>query len=141
MRQKVTVQPRLKRGEFFAAFPQKTACKAKKDGSLSLAQICKRQRTVQSLFISFLWSRDTYGSLFTVSDYIFISLGTSLCSYAPFDHEAVFIVCTVGVDQGLFIVFVEEVFVSQGNDLVIDPVEEGFVALGDGGSNGILASE
>ena len=73
--------------------------------------------------------------------YIFISLGTSLCSYAPFDHEAIFIVCTVGVDQGLFIVFVEEVFVSQGNDLVIDPVEEGFVALGDGGSNGILASE
>ena len=64
-----------------------------------------------------------------MSDYIFISLGTSLCSYTPFDHEAV------------FIVFVEEVFVSQGNDLVIDPVEEGFVALGDGGSNGILASE
>ena len=76
-----------------------------------------------------------------MSDYIFISLGTSLCSYAPFDYEAVFIVCTVGVDQGLFIVFVEEVFVSQGNDLVIDPVEEGFVALGNGGGNGILASE
>ena len=69
----------------------------------------------------------------------FRNLGTGGC--AALNDQGVLIVLAVGVQQGGFIVGMEEVFFAQGLDLVVQPVQQGGVALGDGGGDGVRAAQ
>ena len=60
---------------------------------------------------------------------------------AAFDHETVFIICSVCVYQCGFIVCVEEILIGQSNDLIVDPLEQRRISFADGRSDGILAAE
>ena len=99
---------------------------------------CNQQKTENRFMSQFsnLRSRESRRSCLP-----YCHQGVSLRSHAALDDEAVLVVCTIGVDQGLLIVLVEEVFIGQRNDLFIDPVQERLIALGDGRRDGILASE
>ena len=61
--------------------------------------------------------------------------------HAALHHQALLIIEAIGVDQGLLIVLVEEVFRREGLDLVVDPVEQRLISLGYRGSNGVLAAQ
>ena len=63
------------------------------------------------------------------------------CSLSALDHQGIFIVFAVGIQQCRLIICVEEVLFSEGDDLLIQPVEQGAVALGDGRRNRILAAQ
>ena len=69
----------------------------------------------------------------------FRNLGTGDC--AALNDQGVLIVLAVGVQQGGFIVGMEEVFFAQGLDLVVQPVQQGGVSLGDGGGDGVRAAQ
>ncbi len=77
-----------------------------------------------------------------VCRFCFLSLPLLLCArLAALDHEAVLIVSAVGVNESGLIVGVEEVFLAQGLDLVVDGVQQRLVAFADGRSDGILAAQ
>ena len=71
--------------------------------------------------------------------YGFRGLGTGGCT--ALYYQGVLVVLAVGVQQGCLVVGVEEVFLAQGLDLVVQPVQQGGVALGDGGGNGVRAAQ
>ena len=68
-------------------------------------------------------------------------IGRKSLDNATLYDKLFFVVLAVGVDQCLFIILVEELLVSKRLDLIIDPVEQAFVALGDSGSDGIVRTE
>ena len=61
--------------------------------------------------------------------------------YASLYNKAFFIIKTICVRQCLFIIFMEEFLVSKGFNLLIDPVQQGFISLGYCRSDRILASK
>ena len=71
--------------------------------------------------------------------YGFRNLGTGGC--AALYYQGVLVVLTVGVQQGGFVVGVEEILIAQRLDLVVQPVQQGGVALGDGGGDGVRAAQ
>ena len=71
--------------------------------------------------------------------YGFRDLGTGGC--AALYHQGVLVVLTVGVQQGRLVVGVEEILIAQRLDLVVQPVQQGGVALGDGGGDGVRAAQ
>ena len=71
--------------------------------------------------------------------YGFCGLGTGGC--AALYYQGVLVVLTVGVQQGRLVVGVEEILVAQRLDLVVQPVQQGGVALGDGGGDGVRAAQ
>ena len=48
---------------------------------------------------------------------------------AAFHYKAVFIIQTVSVDQCRFIILVEEVFLPQRNDFIVDPVQKRLISF------------
>ena len=64
MRQKVTVQPRLKRGEFFAAFPQKERLvRQKRRHSVPCSNLQKTENRVKLIHIAYLYHSCGAGTL------------------------------------------------------------------------------
>ena len=57
--------------------------------------------------------------------------------HVALDDKAVLVVGAIGVNKGRLIVLVEEVFLAQGLDLVVDSVQQRLVALADGRGDGI----
>ena len=65
-----------------------------------------------------------------------------LCArLAALDHEAVLIVSAVGVNESGLIVGVEEIFLAQSLDFVVDGIQQRLIALADGGGNRVLAAQ
>ena len=54
-----------------------------------------------------------------------------------FDNQGFFVSGAVGVKQGLFVVCVEEVFRAEVLQVLVDPVQQAFVALGNSRSDGV----
>ena len=71
--------------------------------------------------------------------YGFCGLGTGGC--AALNDQGVLVVLAVGVQQGRLVVGVEEILIAQRLDLVVQPVQQGGVALGDGGGDGVRAAQ
>ena len=71
--------------------------------------------------------------------YGFRGLSTGGC--AALYHQGVLVVLAVGVQQGRLVVGVEEILIAQRLDLVVQPVQQGGVALGDGGGDGVRAAQ
>ena len=65
----------------------------------------------------------------------------SICNNAAFYNESIFIVLAIGVQEGCFIVGMEEVLTAECNDLSIQPVQKVFVALGNCCCNGICTAQ
>ena len=63
------------------------------------------------------------------------------CRDAALHDEAFLVVQSVGVGESFFIILVEEPLGRQSLDFPVDPVQQGFVALGDSGGDGVLASQ
>ena len=68
-------------------------------------------------------------------------IGRKSLDNATLYDKLFFVVLAVGVYQRFLIILVEELLVGKGLDLIIDPVEQAFVALGDSGSDGIVRTE
>ena len=67
---------------------------------------------------------------------------TLLCVYfAALYYQAVLIVQTIGVCQSCFVICMEKVLLTQSYDLIIDPVKQCGVALGNSGSNGVCTAQ
>ena len=62
-------------------------------------------------------------------------------SHAALNYQRILIILAVGVQQGGFVVRVEEILVAQSLDFVVQPVQQGRVALGDGGSDGVRVAQ
>ena len=74
--------------------------------------------------------------------FAFLSLPLLLCArLAALDHKAVLIVSAVGVNESGLIVGVEEIFLAQSLDLVVDGIQQRLIALADGGGNRVLAAQ
>ena len=60
---------------------------------------------------------------------------------AAFYNQSIFVISAIGIQKGCFIVCVEKVLFAERYDLIIQPVQQGLVALGDGCRNGVRAAE
>lgn len=56
---------------------------------------------------------------------------------ARLNNQGVFVCCTVGIKQGLFVVCMEEVFRAEVLQVLVNPVQQAFVALGNSRSDGV----
>ena len=57
---------------------------------------------------------------------------TSAPAAAALNHQGVLVVLAIGVQQGRLVVGVEEILIAQRLDLVVQPVQQGGVALDHG---------
>ena len=54
-----------------------------------------------------------------------------------FDNQGFFVSGAVGVKQGLFVVCVEEVLGAEALQILVDPVQQALIALGNSRSDGV----
>ena len=71
----------------------------------------------------------------------FAGCGICAAGHAALNDQLILIVKAVGIHQSLLIVLVEEVLFAQSLDLLVQPIQNGGVALAHSGSNGVLTAQ